>query len=68
LSKANSSLPATLGARLIFTGHSDAFEIPGFPGALTIASLPGMTIELFREFLSHHTGSFLNNRKAAAAK
>ena len=33
----------------------EAVEIPGFRVALAIASLPGMTSELFREFLSHHT-------------
>jgi hypothetical protein len=35
--------------------YLNAFEIPGFRVALAIASLPGMTIELYREFLSHHT-------------
>jgi hypothetical protein len=37
--------------------YPDALEIPGFRVALAIASLPGMTIELFREFLSHHTNT-----------
>jgi hypothetical protein len=45
-------------------GHSEIFEIPVFrvalppeadqPKAEAIASLPGMTIELFNEFLRHH--------------
>ena len=35
--------------------YPDAFKIPGFRVALAIASLPGMTIELYCEFLSHHT-------------
>jgi hypothetical protein len=38
--------------------YPDAFEIPGFRVALrrpVIRGLPGMTIELCREFLSHHT-------------
>jgi hypothetical protein len=38
-------------------GHPEIFEIPGFRVALAIASLPGMTIELFNEFLRHHTSS-----------
>jgi hypothetical protein len=42
--------------------YPDAFEIPGFRVALAIASLPGMTIELFREFLSHHTSPLMNNK------
>mgnify|MGYP003577747514 CR=1 FL=1 len=35
--------------------YPNAFEIHGFRVALAIASLPGMTIQLYREFPSHHT-------------
>jgi hypothetical protein len=38
-------------------GHPEVFEIPGFRVALAIASLPGMTIELCCELLSHHTST-----------
>jgi hypothetical protein len=30
--------------------YANVFEIPGFRVALAIASLPGMTIELYRDF------------------
>jgi hypothetical protein len=44
--------------------YLNAFEIPGFRVALAIASLPGMTIELYREFLSHHTSLDFSPRAA----
>jgi hypothetical protein len=37
------------------SGHPEVFEIPGFRLALAIASLAGMTSELFNGFRKHHT-------------
>src|SRR5918996_5183787 len=37
------------------SGHPEVFEVPGFRLALAIASLAGMTFELFNELKKHHT-------------
>ena len=40
-------------------GNPEVFEIPGFRVAPAIASLPGMTPELWRELQFHHTSDSL---------
>jgi hypothetical protein len=40
------------------SGHPDVFEIPGFRLALAVASLAGMTSELFNGFREHHTSNW----------
>ena len=37
------------------SGYPEVFDFPGFRVALAIASLPGMTPELFNGFREHHT-------------
>jgi hypothetical protein len=49
-------------------GHREVFEIPGFRLALAIASLAGMTFELFNELKKHDATKVAKKLCRQAAK